>query len=267
MEPEKLVLTHPEKNPPRRCTECDCEAAPPDEPCFCWCHVPEERRPVAPLPLSAPDGQILAWACGVCRSVTGGGTSLAPDPADRIKMETEVSHREATRCCTCPRCGGRWETAPLEQNNGVCDSCWELGVKIEVAQRNKRLDEEAAERARLHKESLGLAEDRAAAGSLLRRMSDLSEETTCASWLDGTALAVWWAVQREWGGSTPTLWGEEVSADDLDRIRELSERARGWWVHRRDAGFIFVPMHEWYGVVSKVPPGTTLMPHGRRNDG
>lgn len=59
-----------------------------------------------PIPLSAPDGQVYAYACCRCHHV-GGGMSIWGHPVTSGPVATlvESSLRDATRCCTCLGCG------------------------------------------------------------------------------------------------------------------------------------------------------------------
>lgn len=61
-----------------------------------------------PIPLSAPDGTVYAWACGECRRV------LAPDDIDTLD-ECEAMAR--AHCGQCPSCGLRHGTP------GACRQC------------------------------------------------------------------------------------------------------------------------------------------------
>lgn len=71
-----------------------------------------------PIPLSAPDGRVYAYACGVCHNVQAGAYAMAPWPAsDPHENLTEDSKRDATRCCTCSTCG----IGPVEAS--TCPDC------------------------------------------------------------------------------------------------------------------------------------------------
>lgn len=66
-----------------------------------------------PIPLSAPDGRIYAYACGRCHHVGGGSSLIGTHDADGPhKRLTASSLRDAEGCCLCD-CGamiesGRW---------------------------------------------------------------------------------------------------------------------------------------------------------------
>lgn len=59
-----------------------------------------------PIPLSASDGRVYAYACGTCHHVAGGACLLVclPEPGP-IPVLVEGSLSKATQCCTCHRCG------------------------------------------------------------------------------------------------------------------------------------------------------------------
>ena len=73
---------------------------------------------------------------------------------------------------------------------------------------------------------------------LMRR---LSEDYYCAGWLVGLEDHLWAMVQ---GGDRHFGVGE-VTVEEVARLRELSERAGGWWAWRVGEGARFVPMAEW----------------------
>lgn len=57
-------------------------------------------------------------------------------------------------------------------------------------------------------------------------MSELSEEAYCAGWMDGLEFELWRALI---GG--PRTYGRlEITDEQLARLRELSEAAKGWIV-------------------------------------
>lgn len=59
-----------------------------------------------PIRLSAPDGRVYAYACGVCHNIPAGGFHLGPWPADGPHDGApERSHDMAEECCTCRSCG------------------------------------------------------------------------------------------------------------------------------------------------------------------
>lgn len=80
---------------------------------------------------------------------------------------------------------------------------------------------------------LAKALDMHAAVALEEAMTDLSERHWCAGWLIGLGDVLWKATQ-----------GDDVrvrfDAADLDRLRDLSAKAGGWWRFEE-----FVPMAEW----------------------
>jgi hypothetical protein len=72
-------------------------------------------------------------------------------------------------------------------------------------------------------------------------MSELSEEAYCAGWMDGLEFALWRALI---GG--PRTYGRlEITDQQLTRLRELSEAARGWIVFDDAEEETLVPLGEW----------------------
>jgi hypothetical protein len=78
-----------------------------------------------PLPLSAPDGRIYAYACGVCHQVQASSCRLCRlEGPDAILVATSLEHAEG--CC---RCSERQCRAPLEAPKcryDRCDRCEQL---------------------------------------------------------------------------------------------------------------------------------------------
>ena len=75
----------------------------------------------SPIPLSAPDGTVYAYACGRCRRVWASGHSTAEvqdvaEMADRYREETE-------RCCVCSECGS--EVDDDARGDRTCTRCHE----------------------------------------------------------------------------------------------------------------------------------------------
>lgn len=67
-----------------------------------------------PVPLSAPDGTVMAWACGECHAVTSRGAHASwwsTATRSRIQGEIAADSRAAAVLC-CARCGcgqrGTW---------------------------------------------------------------------------------------------------------------------------------------------------------------
>jgi hypothetical protein len=93
----------------------------------------------------------------------------------------------------------------------------------------------------------------AAKDRLYNLMSDISEECYCAGWMSGNEYTLWAMVRdpaasRHYGMS-------EVSAEDVEELRQLSEQLGGWVVWWDDGdepglpatawGRRFLPMAEW----------------------
>ena len=71
-------------------------------------------------------------------------------------------------------------------------------------------------------------------------MSAISERCYCAGWMDGTEASCWDAVLNG-----ATRWGMgEISEEEADDMRWLSEQAWGWW-QWTDEGAEFLPISRW----------------------
>lgn len=80
---------------------------------------------------------------------------------------------------------------------------------------------------------------------LAELMSEISEDCWCAGWLSGLEFDLWEMVQ---GG--PRRFGMgEVSEEDVQRLRVLSNECGGWIVWNMDKGDTsFVPLAEWEAI-------------------
>lgn len=91
------------------------------------------------------------------------------------------------------------------------------------------------------------------AAELAQLISDISENTICATWDTGIEFRAW-----KWVCSRPTedfAWMmDTVSVSDVNRMRELSEQIGGWVYWREheigeldddEVGVRFIPMAEW----------------------
>lgn len=94
--------------------------------------------------------------------------------------------------------------------------------------------------------SLEKALDPTLAELLAIKMSNLSEEFYCASWLIGLEYALWEIMQ---GGDRRFALGELTEAE-IGELQHLSDQAGGWWhwidgVEPGDSGEIFMTLDEW----------------------
>jgi hypothetical protein len=70
------------------------------------------------------------------------------------------------------------------------------------------------------------ARDIAAAKALHEKMSALSERHWCAGWLVGTEIVLWEILTR----GADRRWGfSEIDQRSIDELRDLHEKAGGWW--------------------------------------
>lgn len=188
------------------------------------------------LPLSAPDGEVLAYACGLCRRV---GTILsvlgAPSQIERART-AEFSEQAADDCCTCRTC----PKVDSEIRGHECDACakerdakWEAEAPAREAEARRRVAVQEA--------ALVTCLDRDAAAGLEALMSDTSENHYAAGWLSECEFSFWSFVLEgpgEWGLGT-------VDADTIAEMKRLSDKCGGWIAYRENVGRVFVPMAEW----------------------
>lgn len=116
----------------------------------------------------------------------------------------------------------------------------------ERERRAQQWADEDARGAKMYLDAIARADDQEAAALLQEHMSDLSEEHWCAGWLMGCERTLWNAVQEG-----PFRWGmQDLAQRDVDRLRELHERAGGWWRWSDKAmRALFVPTHEWLAML------------------
>jgi hypothetical protein len=157
---------------------------------------------VQSYPLLRPDGaESGVWACGACHRAHA-------QTRRNALPETEANRTRAEQCCvprTCRICGRPTERDVLGDHAGVHLECLPAPAPPHATMTGPW--------ARL----------------LYRRMSDISEEGYAAGWRIGLEFALWRMLQ---GGDR--RYGQTVvSADDLEELRLLSERAGGWiWTDR-----------------------------------
>lgn len=102
--------------------------------------------------------------------------------------------------------------------------------------------------------------ERGPAGDLRDFMSEWSEAQYCASWMSSLEFVLWYAMT----GERP-LPAEELDADDVTLLKELSTACGGWWywsdeqvgpfmrdngtTYMLDKGVTFVQLDEWKKMV------------------
>ena len=75
-------------------------------------------------------------------------------------------------------------------------------------------------------------------------MSDLSEQSYCAGWMDGLEYSLWDAVihgRRKYGLM-------EITDEHIAKLKELSGACGGWIIFDDEKGETFVPLDEWLGI-------------------
>lgn len=192
-----------------------------------------------PIPLTAPDGRVYGYACGVCHEI-GGGASRGTRKKGPDKFLVENSCERATSCCTCERCGVEWN----HSGYGLyCKKCKPIAEAEQVENQRRWSAEEADEQEKVEA-SLSLSRDRAAALTLQELMSEISEECYCASWLSGLEFDLWRAVEE---GPRPYGQGD-ITAANVAELRRLSDACGGWWHDER-----FVTLDKWRAVYAAGP--------------
>jgi len=209
-------------------------------------------RARAPIPLTAPGGTVMAWACGHCCRVCGGASRLVDVyGAGDVEEMAGFSRRGAEMCCACRDCGGLHSSHGLPVDGRpplTCAACWTPERRAEGDRLTAELRAECAAEDARSRESVGRSVDAAAALELRDLMSDLSEMYWCAGWLIGTEHELWRATAplRSGGPPVPFAWGMgEVTTDYLARLHGLSTASGGWWHSDGDHVLIFVPAKEW----------------------
>lgn len=193
---------------------------------------------MTPIPLSAPDGTVYAYACGRCRQI-GGGISKSSRPKDEaVAFAAEWSHRDADRCCRCSTCQSG---LPVDVAFGWCAECEAKHALhlAAVAVKQSEFDARAAV-------ALKLSAFPEAAQGLCSAMQQISEEYYCAGWLMGLEFTLWAMVK---GGPRHFGMGEVTDAE-VAALELRSTEAAGWWrwVDGDDAatgGEMFTPIAEW----------------------
>jgi hypothetical protein len=82
--------------------------------------------------------------------------------------------------------------------------------------------------------------DPEAAIALYELMSDISEECWCAGWMSGTEYRLWQLVE----GDPDRSWGmEKVSHGNIQLLKDLRDRSKGWW--KWDENPEFIGLDQW----------------------
>ena len=191
--------------------------------------------------------RIYAYACGRCLTVpTVGGYLGYPTDANkhaaRVGARAEEYKRAAAACCLCGDCKTELEPGT---DHGRCDPCEaahrERMAKVVADYRTRDARREAHNQATMA--SVGADAD--AAAQLAAEMSEVSETYYCAGWLDGLEFSLWSFVTDTSGEPHECIRGE-VSRAEVESLRTLSQKARGWWRWDDDiGGEVFVPLAEW----------------------
>lgn len=186
-----------------------------------------------PIPLTAPDGTIRTYACGVCLNIATPGHCLGELDDEAMREDAEHYREDADRCCRCERCSRVYRGQAF--GDRCCADCKPEAERARSAQREV-WERNEAERQAAREQSLEKAKERDAAVELEALMSDISEECWCASWLIGLEFNLWAFCRGE-----PGEYGMgRVGHVEIHQLKKLSERADGWWRFEE-----FVPMDEW----------------------
>jgi hypothetical protein len=183
-----------------------------------------------PIPLTAPDGKVLAFACPHCFRV-----SAMVRCAD-LAREIEATREYADKCCRCRDCG----VVKGYSLGSRCDACeaavW-ARINAEAPARRAEAERQAAIQAATYQQAM----DPDIARALATRMSEISEEQYCAGWMSGLEFALWSMVL---GGSRSYGLGE-IETGDVEHLRRLSEKSGGWIRYEDGVGEVFVATEDW----------------------
>jgi hypothetical protein len=182
------------------------------------------------IALSAPDGEVMAYACAVCRRVCA--------PSGNHQNHRDFAKEDAERCCVCRNCGGVRDVYGL-----LCKPCQAVDLARIEAEMPALLAANAAREAAAEA-TFAKSPRPGIARALAIRMSEISEECWCAGWLIGTEDRLWETVnggRRDWGHG-------DISEQTVADLRELSDLAGGWIRYDDGLGEVFVPMAEWLKV-------------------
>lgn len=195
------------------------------------------------IPLSAPDGTIYAWACGLCKHIGSGGERWCNHDAELIAETARDSWRSAVDCCRCRSCGGVNDKDNSAGDALHCSTCKPV-KDAEFAEMRERASAKHAAHDLAVDASLTKAKSEDAAHQLLELMRDISEDYYCASWMNGLEFTLWEAVNCD--------INSEIRIADADSLRFKNEQAGGWWIWSDNAGGeIFVTTEEWLEIFGK----------------
>ena len=96
----------------------------------------------------------------------------------------------------------------------------------------------------LNRPGINKSKETLAAACLMELMSEISESHYCASWMRDLEYNLWSMLQ---GGSRKYGLGE-VSEEEINLLKNLSDTCNGWWVwvgDGIDSGEVFVTIDEW----------------------
>lgn len=197
-----------------------------------------------PIPLTDPTGQVRIYMCPQCEHVisntSGGGWEKRRD----------FSHEEAQRHCCCLKCGVRIgsDDKSTFESRLYCRECRERQNRENELMQPLR-EAQAKKEAEAYEAALAKSKNRTAAIALHDLMSGISQSYYCAGWLIDLEFCLWpmlFTQERKFGMGF-------VSDDEVNRLRELSNQADGWWWGGpTDSSRIhFVTSDEWQAILFK----------------
>lgn len=211
------------------------------------------------IPLAASNGEVWAHLCRRCRKVHSGSSLYKkvgrrrPDK-DRLRLALE----DAERCCTCTKCG----KAVRKDSDMLCVRC-NVTFEKESKVRHRKFKKSDALYVEEHSRRRALSKDKDIADLLRALMSDLSEAMWCAGWSSDLEFTLWGMLLEGGKGTSPCRSFEDrLSKPEAVKLRSLSRRAGGWWMHWEAPGGaggpVFVPMAEWRKVYASYKRGEVL---------
>lgn len=175
------------------------------------------------MPLKDDMGTIHAYICGNCNNLYHYG--------NKLNNNLDFAMSNAEKCCICRDCGKQVNDHFM---NTMCTECWDIQCKEMEIESNKIGEE--------YEKEYQKSKDVHCAKRLAERMSDISEDHYCAGWLNDLEFTLWSMLQ----GGDRSFGFSDVSECDLNELKELYDRAGGWWAWEKDKRCkTFMVTEEW----------------------
>lgn len=199
--------------------------------------------------------RIYAYACGRCLVVPIVGEYMgyptdASKHAKRVSMKAEEYKHAAASCCLCQDCKAELEPGT---DRGRCEPCEAAHEKRMAKVAEDFHSRDARREAHNQATMASVGADVEAAAQLAAEMSEISEHYYCAGWLIGLEFSLWPFV-ADTSGEQHYFGMGTLSPAEVENLRTLSQKARGWWRWDEDlGGEVFVPLAEWERLYASGP--------------